>query len=129
VIIPFIAAGVFLLFAFVVHLCGGTKEYLTIRPSRDTVDFQHWTLGAACFQMVTVDLFITGAFALMLGMDLIEYNHYLALFITLMYAGYLVMWLATLATLKVEAALYKRLGQWAIFLISGALMVWGMIIQ
>ena len=128
-IVPFLLAGLFLLVAFFIHLVRGTKEYLSIRPSKDSKDFVPWTMGAGTFQMVTVDLFLTAVFALILGLELIDYNYYLALFITLVYAGYLVLWLATLASLRVKMPLYRSLGQWIIFLVAMVLMVCGIITQ
>ena len=127
-IIPFLLAGLFLLVVFVVHLVGGTKEYLAIRPSEDGKTFTRWAMGAAAFQMVTVDLFLTAVFALMLGLELIEYNYYLALFITLLYAGYLVLWLTTLTLLR-KSSLYKSLGQWILFLVAMVLMICGIMTQ
>jgi hypothetical protein len=128
-IIPFLAAGIILLVAFIIHFIGGTKMYMFIRPSKDKKDFIPWAMGAATFQMVTVDLLLTGIFALMLGLELIEYNLYLALFITVLYAGYLVVWLATLASQRVKMSFYKSLGQWTIFLAVLALMGCGIMLQ
>jgi len=128
-IIPFLIAGIFLFIVFAVHLIGGTKMYMFIRPSQDSKDFIPWAMGAGAFQMVTVDLFLTALFALILGLELIDYNHYLALFIALLYAGYMVLWLATLTALRVKVSFYKTLGHWTIFLAAMALMVWGIMIQ
>jgi len=128
-IFPFVAAGLLLLTAFAIHLFMGTKEYSAIMPSKDEKHFVQWAMGAGAFQMVTVDLLLTGVFALMLGLEIIEYNFHLALFITLIYAGYLIAWLAALTALRVRTSLYKSLGQWTIFLAALALMGCGIIMQ
>jgi len=127
-IIPFLAAGLVLLAAFVLHTITGTKEYLAIKPSEEK-SFVRWAMGAGAFQMVTIDLLLTGIFALMLGLELIDYNYYLALFITLLYAGYLTVWLTMLALLRIKGPQHKYLGQWVIFLVVMALMAYGIFMQ
>jgi hypothetical protein len=128
-IIPFLIAGLLLLAAFAIHLIGGTKMFLTIKPAKEDSGFIPWAMGAAAFQMVTVDLFLTGLFALILGLEFIDYNYYLALFITLMYAGYLVLWLITLTLQRAGTSIFKSLGQWTIFLAALALMLCGIMMQ
>jgi hypothetical protein len=125
----FVIAGLLLLAAFIIHSIGGSKEYHIIKPNKGTNEFQYWTLGATCFQMVTVDLLLTGIFALLMGIEVIPYEYYLALFITLIYAGYLVMWLVTLAINRVEKSFYISLGQWTIFLSALILMSVGIFTQ
>jgi len=114
--------------AFVLHTFTGTKEYLAIKPSEEK-DFVRWAMGAGAFQMVSIDLLLTGVFALILGLELIDYNYYLALFITLLYAGYLIVWLAMLALLRIKGTPLKYLSQWVIFLAVLALMAIGIIMQ
>jgi len=125
----FLIAGLIIAVSFVVHLIGGNKEYLSIKPSRDDESFQYWLLGSCCFQMVSADLLITAAFMLLMGLDIIPYNYHLALFLTVIFAGYLIFWLSTLALNRAMSKYYLRLGQWTLFLSAMLLVIAGIITQ
>ena len=125
----FLVAGIIIAIAFVVHLIGGNKEYTMIKPSRDDESFQYWLLGSCCFQMVSADLLITSAFMLLLGLDIIPYNYHLALFLAVIFAGYLIFWLSNLALNRAKSYFYLRLGQWTLFISAMILMIVGIITQ
>jgi hypothetical protein len=125
----FLAAGFIIGAAFFIHLIGGNKEYLKIKPSRDDESFQYWLLGSCCFQMVSADLLITAAFMLLMGLDIIPYNYHLALFLTVIFAGYLIFWLLNLSLNRAKPRYYLRLGQWTLFVSAMLLMIVGIITQ
>jgi len=79
--------------------------------------------------MVSADLLITAAFILLIGLDVISYNYHLALFLVVIFAGYLIFWLSNLALNRAKSQYYLRLGQWTLFVSAMLLMIAGIITQ
>ncbi len=126
---PFIAAGIVLFLAFVIHTIFGDKDYREINPGRGDAasvrPFQIWLMGRGTFQMVSVDLLLTAVAIFLMGINIIPYNYHLAGFIALLYLGYLAFWLLTLLFSKAKGVDYLRVGQWTIFLTAFVLIMAG----
>lgn len=126
----FISAGALLFVSLLVHMIAGDKEYRRLRPGgRDAGSgkvFGYWLMGRGTFQMVSVDLLLTGAAVSLTGVGVIPYNFHLMLFIASLCAGYLFAWLLTLVISKAGPSNYLGQGQWMLFLITLALIVVGM---
>jgi len=124
-----ISAGIFLFLALLVHMIAGDREYRKIKPSEECEKkndlFGFWLMGRGTFQMVSVDLLLTSGFVFLTGVGFIPYNYSLMLFILLLYAGYMIFWLITLAVSKATSYYYVRNGQWILFLITGVLISFG----
>lgn len=126
----FISAGSFLFICLLIHMIAGDKNYRMLNPKKDNQDdnktFGFWLMGRGTFQMVSVDLLLTSVCVFLMGINVIPYNFHLALFISLLYAGYLLFWLLTLYVSKAKPTNYIEQGQWVIFLISFILIILGL---
>jgi len=126
----FIFAAVWIFMSFGVHMIAGDKEYRRLNPRKQSgfgnEKFGYWLMGRGTFQMVSVDLLLTSAALFLLGIDVIPYNRYLALFIALLYGGYLISWLLTLYFSKAKQENYIKQPQWIIFLVALVLILLGL---
>ncbi len=122
----FISAGIFLFISLLIHMIAGDKEYRELNPGKNTKLFSIWLMGRGTFQMVSVDLLLSAIFIFLMGTATIPYNHYLSLFVALLYSGYLLFWLITLLVSGARPFHYLRVGQWIIFLIAFVLIILGM---
>ena len=126
----FISAGIFLFISLLIHMIAGDKEYRELNPRKQANEsdkmFGYWLMGRGTFQMVSVDLLLTSGFIFLMGINVVPYNYHLSLFITLLYAGYLVFWIFTLFVSKAKSVNFLNQGQWLLFLIAFILIVLGL---
>ena len=126
----FIAAGTILILTFIVHIIAGNRTYAVLNPQRNNQTskrlYEVWLLGRLGFQMISIDLFLSMVFTILMGTCIISYNYYLALFITILYGGYCFLWLLTLLYMREPKTIYLRLCHWFVFLIICSLMAIGL---
>ena len=126
----FIAAGTILILTFIVHIIAGNRTSAVLNPQRNNQTskrlYEVWLLGRLGFQMISIDLFLSMVFTILMGTCIIPYNYYLALFITILYGGYCFLWLLTLLYMREPKTIYLRLCHWFVFLIICSLMAIGL---
>ena len=126
----FISASVVLIISLLVHTIPGNKQYIMLNPRKHNRAeerlFRIWLTGRSGFQMVTIDLLLSAIFIFLMGINVIDYNFYLALFISLLFLGYSIFWILTLFISKAKIFYFVRLCHWCIFLIVSVLVALGM---
>ena len=101
----FIAAGTILILTFIVHIIAGNRTYAVLNPQRNNQTskrlYEVWLLGRLGFQMISIDLFLSMVFTILIG-----YMHYplqlttLSLFITI--------YMVILLLMVINLAIYAR---------------------
>lgn len=126
----FLAAGALLAAAFFVHVFSGNRFYSAARPDRPDARpgaYEAWLMGRCGVQMISVDLFVSTVFLLLLGFGLLPRNFWLEVFLLLVFGGWGVFWLVSLACEKAARGRYLRLCHWALFFVLAGLVLGGMI--
>ena len=139
-VVPFVMAGVLMALAFGAHIFVGTRETLSLRPvahsanTENTVSApanhtelsRHWTQAMCVFQLVSIDLLLITIVTFLLAFtDLLPAKREIGLFIAAYLGAWGFVWLVQLAAVKVERRTYYMLGQWMLFFLCAAFMVWG----
>ena len=134
-IVPFVMAGVLMALAFGAHIFVGTRETLShpantenmVRvPANHTELSRHWTQAMCAFQLVSIDLLLITIVTFLLAFtDLLPAKREIGLFIAAYLGAWGFVWLVQLAAVKVERRTYYMLGQWMLFFLYAAFMVWG----
>lgn len=118
-----LAAGGLLLVAFFVHSFAGNRFYSSARPDRDSIRAcDAWLMGRCGMQMIGVDLLMASGFLLASGSGVLPRFRALELFLALIYGGWTLGWLLSLAIERSSARHYLRLCQWMLFLAVAALI-------
>lgn len=67
----FIAAGTILILTFIVHIIAGNRTYAVLNPQRNNQTskrlYEVWLLGRLGFQMISIDLFLSMVFTILMG--------------------------------------------------------------
>jgi len=133
----YLVAGFLVALTFFAHIIFGTKESLNARPNdqqtADRVDVdstskkqQYWMQSMCAFQLVTVDLFIVGIILFAMGLtEVISFETELAYCLAVYFFLWAIAWLVQLSFLKKSNKQYYLLGQWAIFMLIGGLILGG----
>lgn len=126
----FLAACALLTAAFFVHVISGNRFYSAARPDRCTARpeaYEAWLMGRCGVQMISVDLFVSLLFLLLLGLGVVPRNFWLELFLLLVFGGWGVFWLVSLACEKAGGRYYLRLCHWGLFFALAGLVLAGML--
>lgn len=126
----FLAAGALLAAAFFVHVFSGNRFYTAARPDRRAARpeaYEAWLMGRCGVQMISVDLFVSLLFLLLLGLGVVPRNFWLELFLLLVFGGWGVFWLVSLACEKAGGRYYLRLCHWVLFFALAGLVLAGML--
>lgn len=126
----FLAAGALLAAAFFVHLFAGNRFYSAARPDRRTDSpeaYEAWLMGRCGVQMISVDLFAATAAMFLLGLGLVPRNFWLELFLLIVFGGWGIFWLVSLACEKAGGRYYLRLCHWVLFFALAGLVLAGML--
>lgn len=126
----FLAAGALLAAAFFVHVFSGNRFYTAARPDRRAARpeaYEAWLMGRCGVQMISVDLFVSLLFLLLLGFGVLPRNFWLELFLLLVFGGWGVFWLVSLACEKAGGRYYLRLCHWVLFFALAGLVLAGML--
>lgn len=126
----FLAAGALLAAAFFVHVFSGNRFYTAARPDRRAARpeaYEAWLMGRCGVQMISVDLFVSLLFLLLLGFGVLLRNFWLELFLLLVFGGWGVFWLVSLACEKAGGRYYLRLCHWVLFFALAGLVLAGML--
>ncbi|WP_256619254.1 hypothetical protein [Rothia dentocariosa] len=95
-------------------------------PANHTELSRHWTQAMCAFQLVSIDLLLITIVTFLLAFtDLLPAKREIGLFIAAYLGAWGFVWLVQLAAVKVERRTYYMLGQWMLFFLCAALMVWG----
>lgn len=66
----FIAAGTILILTFIVHIIAGNRTYAVLNPQRNNQTskrlYEVWLLGRLGFQMISIDLFLSMVFTILM---------------------------------------------------------------
>lgn len=125
----FLAACALLTAAFFVHVISGNRFYSAARPDRRTARpeaYEAWLMGRCGVQMISVDLFVSLLFLLLRGLGVVPRNFWLELFLLLVFGGWGVFWLVSLACEKAGGRYYLRLCHWVLFFALAGLVFAGM---
>ncbi len=122
-------------FAFFTHLFVGTKESLSISPTKldPKIDeeksaslMKNWTQSMCAFQMISVDLLFLSILLFIISMsDIIVFEHSLTLALSVLYLFWGLAWLIQLLALKSNPKNYFHLGQWIFWFFCSGLLYWG----
>ncbi|WP_281953426.1 hypothetical protein [Rothia dentocariosa] len=138
--VPFVIAGALMALAFGAHVFIGTRETLSLRPvahpantenmvsapANHTELSRHWAQAMCAFQLVSIDLLLITIVTFLLAFtDLLPAKREIGLFIAAYLGAWGFVWLVQLAAVKVERRTYYMLGQWMLFFLCAAFMVWG----
>lgn len=126
----FLACGALLAAAFFVHVFSGNRFYSAARPDRNTdrpEAYEAWLMGRCGVQMISVDLFVSLLFLLLLGLGVVPRNFWLELFLLLVFGGWGVFWLVSLVCEKAGGRYYLRLCHWVLFYALAGLVLAGML--
>lgn len=126
----FLAACALLTAAFFVHVISGNRFYSAARPDRCTARpeaYEAWLMGRCGVQMISVDLFVSLLFLLLLGLGVVPRNFWLELFLLLVFGGWGVFWLVSLVCEKAGGRYYLRLCHWVLFYALAGLVLAGML--
>lgn len=121
----YLAAGVVLGAAFFVHLVAGNRFYSAARPAGGRA-YDAWLMGRCGMQAIAADLALTATFALLLGAGAIPGDFHLECLLLAIYCSWSFLWIVSLACERAPRRCYRRLYQWALFLIVAALLGAGM---
>ena len=139
-VVPFAMAGALIALALGAHIFVGTRETLSLRPvahpantenmvrvpANHTELSRHWAQAMCAFQLVSIDLLLITIVTFLLAFtDLLPAKREIGLFIAAYLGAWGFVWLVQLAAVKVERRTYYMLGQWMLFFLCAAFMVWG----
>ena len=128
----FLAAGALLAAAFFVHLFSGNRLYSAARPDAATAPpraCEAWMMGRCGMQMISVDLLLAAGFLVLSGLGVLPRSFWFELFLLLLFGGWEIFWLVSLACEKAGGRYYLRLCQWVLFLVLSGLVLGGMLGQ
>ncbi len=128
----FLAAGALLAAAFFVHLFSGNRLYSAARPDAATAPpraCEAWMMGRCGMQMISVDLLLAAGFLVLSGLGVLPRSFWFELFLLLLFGGWEIFWLVSLACEKAGGRYYLRLCQWVLFLVLFGLVLGGMLGQ
>lgn len=126
----FLASGALLAAAFFVHVFSGNRFYSAARPDRNTARpeaYEAWLMGRCGVQMISVDLFAATVAMLLMGFGILPRNFWLELFLLLIFGGWGIFWLVSLACEKAGGRQYLRLCHWVLFFVLAGLVLAGML--
>ena len=128
----FLAAGALLAAAFSVHLFSGNRLYSAARPDAATAPpraCEAWMMGRCGMQMISVDLLLAAGFLVLSGLGVLPRSFWFELFLLLLFGGWGIFWLVSLACEKAGGRYFLRLCQWVLFLVLFGLVLGGMLGQ
>ncbi len=126
--IPFLAAGVLTLFAFVAHAVIGDKEYRVLKPEEvdPSKSKETWIQTRAGWHWVSTDLLLSGILLILLAStDRIEAEAEIALLLSIYFFACGIVWLLIVSVSKTEIKQLCVLGQWLFCVLVGGLIYSG----
>lgn len=122
--------------ALVAHLTGGTKETLSIAPSKHVTDdfdagllsklSRNWTQAVCAFQMLSVDLLLVSILLYLLAFtDLLSPARTFGFALSALYFFWAVAWFIQLLAVKSKPREFLFLGHWMFWFVCSGLVYWG----
>lgn len=132
---PIAIAGFLTLMAFFAHAFVGTKETISIGPSKLNdrgkipnigVVERNWIQATCVFQMVSIDLFVMAGLLFLLAFtDILGPKKMISFALSALYLVWGSAWLVQLLFLKRGMKDFLLLGQWLFMFVCAGLIYWG----